>query len=101
MHHSFIGVGRSFHQPGVVNENVLKSDFEPLCDGITRRRSLADLCLTETWLKPEVYIILNESPPKITVTKMSHVQKAKGEVSLQFQFKDSRIYLSHTQLYRI
>ncbi len=23
-------VGRSFHQPGVVNENVLESDFEPL-----------------------------------------------------------------------
>ncbi len=38
------------------------------------------LCLTETWLKPDEYIILNESTPKITVTKMSRVQKAKGEV---------------------
>ncbi len=27
------------------------------------------LCLTETWLKPDEYIILNESTPKITVTK--------------------------------
>ncbi len=28
-------MGRSFHQPGIVNENVLESDFEPLCDGAT------------------------------------------------------------------
>ncbi len=43
------------------------------------------LCLTETWLKPDEYIILKEStPPKITVTKMSRFQKAKGEVLLQF-----------------
>ncbi len=27
--------------------NVLESDFEPLCDGTTRRRSLADLRLLE------------------------------------------------------
>ncbi len=40
-------MGRSFHQPGVVNENVLESDFEPLCDSTTRRRSLADLRLLE------------------------------------------------------
>ncbi len=40
-----MGVGRSFHQPGTVNENVLESDFEPLCDDTTRRRSLADLRL--------------------------------------------------------
>ncbi len=33
--------GRSFHRPGTVKENVLESDFEPLCDGTTRRRSLA------------------------------------------------------------
>ncbi len=32
---------------GVVNENVLEMDFEPLCDGTTRRRSLADLRLLE------------------------------------------------------
>ncbi len=30
---------RSFHRPGAVNENVLESDFEPLCDGTTRRIS--------------------------------------------------------------
>ncbi len=34
-------MGRSFHRPGTVKENVLESDFEPLCDGTTRRRSLA------------------------------------------------------------
>ncbi len=33
--------------PGAVKENVLESDFEPLCDGTTRRRSLADLRLLE------------------------------------------------------
>ncbi len=33
----------SFHQPGTVNENVLESDFLPLCDGTTRCRSLTDL----------------------------------------------------------
>ncbi len=27
-----MGVGRSFHQPGMVKENDLESDFEPLCD---------------------------------------------------------------------
>ncbi len=42
-----MGVGRSFHQPGMVNENVLETDFETLCDGTTRRRSLADLRLQE------------------------------------------------------
>ncbi len=42
-----MGVGRSFHQTGMVNENVLESDFELLCDGTTRRRSLADLRLLE------------------------------------------------------
>ncbi len=41
------GGGSSFHRPGTVNENVLESDFVPLCDGTTRRRSLADLRLLE------------------------------------------------------
>ncbi len=36
-----MGLGRSFHQPGVVKENVLESDFQFLCDGTTSRRSLA------------------------------------------------------------
>ncbi len=40
-------MGRSFQQPGTVKENVLESDFDPLCDGTTRRRSLADLRLLE------------------------------------------------------
>ncbi len=29
-----IGVGSSFHQSGTVNENVLESDFVPLCDAV-------------------------------------------------------------------
>ncbi len=41
------GGGRSFHQPGTVNENVLERDFVPLCDGTARHRSLADLRLLE------------------------------------------------------
>ncbi len=43
-------MGRSFHQPGTGNENVLESDFEPLCNGTMRRRSLADLRLLEGML---------------------------------------------------
>ncbi len=35
-----MGEGRSFHQPGTVSENVLESDIVPLCDGISRHRSL-------------------------------------------------------------
>jgi len=42
-----MGVGSSFHQPGMVNEKVLESDIVPLCDGTTRHRSLADLRLLE------------------------------------------------------
>ncbi len=30
-------MGKSFHQLGTVNENVLESDFEPLCDGYHHR----------------------------------------------------------------
>ncbi len=44
-----IGVGSSFHQPGVVNENVLESDFDTYCDGTTRHRSLVDIRLLE-WM---------------------------------------------------
>ncbi len=36
-----MGVGRSFHQPGMVKENVLERDLKSLCDGTTSRRSLA------------------------------------------------------------
>ncbi len=48
------------------------------------------LCLTETWLKPDEYIHLNESTPKIIVIKMSRIQKAKGEVLQQFIAKFSK-----------
>ncbi len=54
-----MGVGRSFHQPGMVNENVLESDFEPLCDGTTRRRSLVDLRLLEGMYSR--FVIVSES----------------------------------------
>ncbi len=39
-----MGLGRSFHQPVTVNENILESDFVPLCDDTTRQ---ADLRLLE------------------------------------------------------
>ncbi len=29
-------MGSSFHQPGMVDENVLESDVVPLCDGTTK-----------------------------------------------------------------
>ncbi len=41
--------GSSFHQLGTVNENVLKSDFVPLCDGTMRQRLPEDLRLLE-WM---------------------------------------------------
>ncbi len=41
------GGGISFHQPGTENENVLESDFVPLCDSTTRRRSPAGHRLLE------------------------------------------------------
>ncbi len=40
-------MGSSFNQLGTVNENVLESGFVSLCEGTTRRRSLADLRLLE------------------------------------------------------
>ncbi len=40
-------VGSSFQQPGTVNENVLESDFVPLCNSTTRCRSSTDLRLLE------------------------------------------------------
>ncbi len=39
--------GLSIPDGGGGGGNVLESDFEPLCDGTTRRRSLADLRLLE------------------------------------------------------
>ncbi len=42
------------------------------------------VCLTETWLKPDEYITLNESTPQIIAIKMSRIQQVKGEVLLQF-----------------
>ncbi len=42
------------------------------------------LCLTETWLKPDKYIILNESAPQDYGYKNESRPKGKGEVLLQF-----------------
>ncbi len=42
-----MGVGSSFHQPGMVNENILECDFVSRCDGTMRQRSLADLRIFE------------------------------------------------------
>ncbi len=81
-------------------KNVYNTDKQMIKLGLMNIRSLSTkalfvnymitdhkldvLCLTETWLKPDEYIILNESSPKITVKKTSRIQKAKGEVLLQF-----------------
>ncbi len=42
------------------------------------------LCLTETWLKPDEYIILNESTPQDYCYKNEPRPKGKGGVLLQF-----------------
>ncbi len=42
------------------------------------------LCFTETWLKPDDYIILNESTPQDYFYKHEPCLKGKGEVLLQF-----------------
>ncbi len=42
------------------------------------------LCLTETWLKPDDYITLNESTPQDYCYKHELRPKGKGEVLLQF-----------------
>ncbi len=41
------GMGTSFHQPGMVKENVLESDFVLLCGGTMAQCSLVDLRLLE------------------------------------------------------
>ncbi len=38
-----MAIGRSFHQLETVQEKVRESDFVPLWDGTTMRRSLAGL----------------------------------------------------------
>ncbi len=54
-----VGVGRSLRQPGMVNENILESDFEPLCNATTRHCSLADLRL---WRGCRFIIVSGNTP---------------------------------------
>ncbi len=53
-------------------------------NGMFTDHKLDVLCLTETWLKPDEYIILNESAPKDYCYKNEPRPKGKGEVLLQF-----------------
>ncbi len=69
---------------GLLNIRFLSTKALFVNDMITDHK-LYVLSLTETWLKPDEYIIINEpTPPQITVIKISCVQKEKGEVLLQF-----------------
>ncbi len=68
---------------GLLNIRSLSTKALFVNDMITNHE-LDVLRLKETWLKTDEYITLNECTPEIIAIKMSHVQKVKGEVLLQF-----------------
>ncbi len=57
---------------GLMNIRLISTKTLSVNDMITNH-NLDVFCLTETWLKPDDYITLNESTPKITFTN-----KGKG-----------------------
>ncbi len=81
-------------------ENVYNTEKQMIKLGLLNIRSLSTkaifvnnmithhkldvLCLTETWLKLDEYIILNESAPQNYCYKNEPRPKAKGEVLLKF-----------------